>query len=269
MSQNSINILTMEAPNYFKDCTNKNVLINWAEAKEVRRLGMFEVHIAASKTELTRQTKLLESLRAAGFIKNKYFIDIFNLAGNPLTGHDLKGRGPGTMSTMYVRTIEEAASSARLGMQILREHNIDGNFEIEQVLSPDIKGYDEKGIKKIHRDLAEFKEPKEVPRYENHVVWSGRRTELPTFDKIDRLLRNESIGSAHQIVEFSEQPNPGDSDKVTRVATTYFVPIPGGVISGHEGVISLSDCYMQPRVRERLGYEYLLQEQVIFVGEPR
>lgn len=261
----------METPNYFKECTHKNVLINWAEAREVRRLGMFEVHIAASKVELARQIKLFESLRAIGFMKNKFFINVLNLAGNPLTGHDLREDrgGPGTMSSMYVRTIEEAETLARAGMQILRQHNIDGNFEIEQVLSPDTKGYSEDGIKKIHCDLAEFREPDEVPRYENHAVWSGRRSELPTFQTIDRLLRNESVAPAHQIVEFSEHPNPGNTDKVTRVATTYFIPIPGGVMSGHETVVDFSNLYMQPVVRQRLGYEYLLQEQVIFVGEPR
>lgn len=238
----------------------------WKEAKEIRRPGMIEVHIAASKVENSKLTALFESLDKIGIKKHKFFVDIKNCEGNPLTGHDLKGPGPGSMSTTYVRTMEEAQSLVRAGMQTLKDHGIEGNFEIELVLAPDVKDYDKQAVDKIQQeDMPEYVEPKDSPQYENHVVWSGIRSELPDFNQIEKMMRAQGV-APHQIVEFSDKPDPGKNDRVTRVGTIYYQPQQN---TGKDAVVDVSTFLKGAELQKDWGYEYTLAEQVIFVGEPR
>jgi len=220
---------------------------------------IIEVHIAIPKIPEPIMKQVFADLAVAGMAKNKYFIAVTNttgegmVLGTPPTGHDLKT--PGAMSTKKTTSIQEALVLIRAGMNVLRKHNLQGNFEMEGILENEEQDYSID----MNKDLVEFKPVPDSPAYENHVVWRGTATSLPSREEIIEWFRNNFSIIPHQFVDFSRDSQTSEDSLISRVATIYQ--------PSKKAVLELKNCLsVAPNI---LNYAYHIGEQVSIVGEDK
>src|SRR5581483_10936422 len=102
---------------------------------------MFEIHIAIPTLPTAITLETIGALKAVGLLKSKYFLEVNDLpvdgqqqACTPPTGHDLEN--PGVMTTIKISSLTEAIRMVTEGMAVLRQRGIEGNFEVEEIISP-------------------------------------------------------------------------------------------------------------------------------------
>ncbi|MDP3741323.1 MAG: hypothetical protein Q8R08_03290 [bacterium] len=183
---------------------------------------MFEIHIALPKLPADITQKIINNLKDAGLPKSKYFLGVHSLPvegtveDTPPTGHDLED--PGVMTTLKVSAGRHTIKLVRKGMRVLKSYGVVGNFEIEEILSaqaPEIFELDP------DNNLPEFEHVPDSPAYENHIIWKGRMSSLPSNEVITVGIKDVCGCMPHQIVDFAYSLAPQDSEAVTRVATIY------------------------------------------------
>lgn len=222
--------------------------------------GLFEVHIAGPRVDVSVARKIFESLREAGLVKSKFFLRIYNVpsdgrygqvACTPPTGHDLDD--PGWMSTVKTPDFEEAKKKVLVGMGLLKQYNLKGNFEIERTIDESVPDYSID----IEREFPGYRRVQDSPLYENHIIWKDPQANLPSNDNICDAIRSRCGVHPHQIVDFSRDQS-GQS-LVSRVATMYQ--------PSREAALQ---CEHLLTFGERLaGHRYIVTEQVCLVGEPK
>lgn len=223
---------------------------------------MYELHIAAAMMPVSALKRLSASLTSIGIQDTDFFYRVADVrpsddachpAGTPPTGHDLAH--PGSMSTVKVRTYAEAKRLIIAGMEILKQHGIDGNFEIEGIISQNISDYPSINVAK---DFPSFKRVEDAPDYESHIIWNGTGKQLPTFNQIIRFFEKELLTTPHQIVDFGLDPVCTKTTEVCRVATVY----------QPSRAATLSFAKRLSWMKNTLDYRYSVAEQVILVGAP-
>lgn len=226
----------------------------WQEAREIRRIGKFEVHITSSATDdASKAEAIKKELQQAGLKKLKFFTSV-----SRTTAHEPVQ--PGGMFTTYVDSMAEAEELVKKGMGVLQKHGLAETFEIELVLGPAVKDYSD--LSGLKDRLDGYKEVEKAPQYENHLIWSGPRGQLPTFEKIEEMLQQFGAASS-QIVDLSETAGQREDPnvRVSRVAT-IFQP-------GRDATMKFANRLLQEQAQKKMGYEYSLAEQVVLVGESR
>lgn len=220
--------------------------------------GLFEIHIAGPKTELSVARRVFDGLREVGLMKNKFFLGVYNVptgrmyrqvACTPPTGHDLPD--PGWMTTAKARDFEQAKQYALVGMSVLAQHGLEGNFEVEQMIGECTPDYHIS----LERDFPAYQRVADSPTYENHMVWKAELADLPSNDEICESIEARFGISPHQIVDFSKD-HTGKS-LVSRVATIYQ---PGR----DEALRFGSKLAPDEKLME---HKYLVTEQVCLVAE--
>ncbi len=220
--------------------------------------GLFEVHLAGPKTEVVLTKRIFEELRKAGLAKSKFFLGVYNIAAEgkckqmactPPTGHDLAD--PGWMTTAKTRDYESAKQYILQGMNVLHQYGLEGNFEIERLISEETLDY----RVDIEKDFPDYQRVDDSPEYENHIVWKAHKEDLPSNNEICRRIEEKWGISPHQIVDFSR--DSAGKSLVSRVATVYQPT--------REAALQFS---IQLAADEKLaGHRYMVTEQVCLVGE--
>lgn len=220
--------------------------------------GLFEIHIAGPQTELSVARRVFDGLREVGLMKNKFFLGMYNVpagrahrqvACTPPTGHDLPN--PGWMTTAKTRDFDQAKHYVLAGMDVLARHDLEGNFEIEQVIEGNTPDYHVN----LERDFPSYQRVADSPTYENHIIWKAGLADLPSNDQICRSIEDRFGIRPHQIVDFSKD-HSGNS-LVSRVATIYQPDRDEALRFG----LAL------PPDEHVIGHKYLVTEQVCLVGE--
>ena len=223
--------------------------------------GIFEVHIAGPVALEEVTTATMRDLQQAGFPKNKFFGEVYNVpAANdcghtcftPPVGHDLEN--PGWMSTAKTMMYREARELAIKGMEVLEQHGLRGNFEIEQVI--DAATHDVQID--VARDFPGVQRVKDSPAYENHIIWKAPQGRLPTYGSIVTEIQRKFGISPHQIANFARISLATKDTLVSRVATIYQP-------SREE---ALKYAAMLKPTDDLAGHKYIVTEQVCLVGEP-
>ena len=222
--------------------------------------GLFEIHIAGPKTDVSVACRVFDDLREVRLAKSKFFLGVYNVprdvsygqvACTPPTGHDLGN--PGWMTTIKTPDFENAKQYVMAGMQVLERYGLEGNFEIERVISRDVPDYHIDVV----REFPDYQRVHDSPEFENHIIWKDRTIKLPSPEEICDVIQRRFEIRPHQIVDFSRDPS-GES-LVSRVATIYQ---PNRAEALGFGTLLGSD--------EKLaGHKYIITEQVCFVGEPK
>lgn len=221
-----------------------------------------EIHIATPKLDREIATPRLNAeraqlvgdvLREIGFTKTKYFQgvrDLRTITPGCMNGHDLSD--PLTMSTLKVHTIEEGVALVRNGMAAILGLGITGsNFEIERVMIPN-------ELPGNHQlpNLSEFRPVPNSPTHENHTLYKGTLSTLPSDQDIENLML--SIGlQVNQIVDFTHDAEITPETIISRVATVYQ--------PSHQAAAE-TDLLLR-KSYNALGKPRIVTEQVLIVGE--
>ncbi|MDO8642919.1 MAG: hypothetical protein Q7R76_05065 [Candidatus Woesearchaeota archaeon] len=220
--------------------------------------GLFEVHIAGPKTDAEVARRIFEDLREAGLPKSKFFLNVYNILGDemyehvmctPPTGHDLDE--PGWMTTVKTPDFEEAKKKVLAGMDLLKQHGLRGNFEVERVITEGVPDFPID----IEKEFPGYRRVQDSPLYENHIIWKDLETKLPSNNEIVEEFQRSFGITPHQIVDFSRALS-GQS-LVSRVATIYQ---PSRETALEWGLRLTSD-------KQLTGHRYIVTEQVCLVGE--
>lgn len=217
---------------------------------------LFEAHIAIPVTSFEKMEKAISLLKEAGIAKTKYFHQVHNIITEvhdcnvPPTGHDLDN--PGAMATIKTATRNEAAEYILKGMQILKDLDLQGNFELEGILTPAIEDY---AVMPVEVEFPGYVAVPDSPSYENHMVWRAPLGQLPDFEQIVHLIKDNYGLQTHQIVDFCRVQYPTENDMVSRVATIYQPSRKAALEAGR----LLQD-------RKNTGSAYAITEQVMAVG---
>lgn len=226
----------------------------------MQKASIVEIHLAIPKSAVT--DAVVAELAHVGFEKAKHFLRVTDVrdekiscnADTPPTGHDIQD--PGMMFTKKVPTIEEGMELVKNGMNVLRALHVYGNFEIEGQIGD---GYVSYRAIDIEKELPEYKEIRDSPAYENHIVWRGTLSEIPTNEEIIAFVQKQFGFSPHQIVDFARVEVAGPTDIVSRVATIYQ--------PSAESVFTFSKKLAQDGMTNPYAYE--IGERVMLVGEAK
>lgn len=227
---------------------------------DMTKASVVEVHLAIPKRAVTQT--VIDELVAIGLKKAKWFLSVEDVrdekmscnAQTPPTGHDIKD--PGMMFTTKVKAVEEAIGLVKAGMRVLRTLKVYGNFEIEGQIGEQFVSYRDIDL---DREMPEYKIIQDAPAYENHIVWRGTLSEIPTNREIVAFIQREFGFSPHQIVDFARVEVAGPHDVISRVATIY-QPDAKSVFAFSERLDM--DGSIQP-------YAYAIGERVMMVGEDK
>lgn len=217
---------------------------------------IYEMHIAVPVTTKEKMDQVMADLRSIGIQKTKYFHQVHNIITErqdcnvPPTGHDLDN--PGAMATVKTATREEAVTHILNGMRVLKDHGLHGNFELEGILAPSIEDYE---VLPVSEEFPGYSNVPDSPAYENHMVWKAPLSELPDFEEITKLIRENYDLQVHQIVDFCRVQYPTAEDVVSRVATIYQ--------PSREGALKAGKLLQN---RKNTGSAYAVTEQVMAVG---
>lgn len=226
----------------------------------MQKARVVEIHLAIPKRAVS--SMIITELARVGFEKAKHFLRVTDVhdeniscnADTPPTGHDIQD--PGMMFTKKVLTIEEGIELVKNGMNVLRTLCVYGNFEIEGQIG---EGYVSYRAIDLEKELSGYKEIHDSPAYENHIVWRGILSELPTNEEIVAFVQKQFGFSPHQIVDFARVEVAGPIDIVSRVATIYQ--------PSAESVFAFSKKLTQDGVTKPYAYE--IGERVMLVGEAK
>lgn len=236
-----------------------------------REPGIFEIHIAGSKTTPEITSEIFERLRTLGMPKHKFFLTVYNvpseannphMMGTPPTGHDLNT--PGFMSTAYRKSYSEARDLTLAAMDVLKNYKIKGNFEVERAICE--KNLD---FEADIRDFPGFCKVEDAPKYESHLgykgrfynapLWPGVISTTPAMNGMIYEVQNLFGVTPHQIVDLCETHLPTPGAKVSRVVTIYQPSRESTLAFNHSG---------REKRESFLTLDYLISEQVCLVGEP-
>ena len=220
---------------------------------------MYEIHITTPQLSAPLISAVILAMQAIGLPKSKYFLGVYNLptdgsqqACTPPTGHDLAH--PWVMTSLKTNSLQEAVEKVRAGMAILK--GIEGNFEIEEIAASSPLPETAMDLDEI---LPEFQRVPDSPAYENHIVWKGAYSALPSNTEVADMILEACGVRPHQIVDFAYIPEPKNSDTVTRVATIYQ--------PNREKTLEFGLTLANQK--NFLGCSYTVSEQVHMVGEWR
>ena len=222
------------------------------------KIGTFEIHIAGPQTDIDVARRVFDGLREVGLTKNKFFLGVYNVpaqcgqvACTPPTGHDLDN--PGWMTTIKTHDFEQAKQYVLAGMGVLARYGIEGNFEIEKVISREVTDY----VIDVAREFPRYQRVPNSPEFENHIIWKAMSANLTANGDICEVIQNRFGIAPHQIVDFSRDPS--GEHLVSRVATVYQ--------PSRECALRFGE---QLGKQEKLsGHERIVTEQVCLVGEPK
>jgi hypothetical protein len=183
---------------------------------------MYEIHVAIKQIPALHM--VLALLKEAGIVELDFFRAVINLPADgtqpqhtPPTGHDLDN--PAAMATTQTDCLQTALELIRKAMTILGEHAPlhSGNFEIEEIARATEPGT----TADIPSLLSEFSVVEDSPAFENHVIWNGTASTLPSYDQIIKLIVAAYGFKPHQIVDFASEEQKEDTETISRVATIY------------------------------------------------
>lgn len=220
----------------------------------------YEMHIALPVTTNEKMQAAMTALARAGIEKTKYFLAVKNIAVErtcadvPPTGHDLEH--PGAMATAKTETRQEAVELILKGMKVLKDLDLDGNFELEGVIAPAISEYD---VIPVNIEFPGFVNVPDSPGYENHLVFKNAYAKLPSFDEIIEMVRVHYDLPVHQIVDFARVSAAGPEDMVSRVATIYQ--------PNREAALNTAKKLRDINKKNIVGFHYDVAEQVMAVGK--
>ncbi len=228
----------------------------------MRKQGKFEVHVAAPQMSYAEGLALFQQLEDVGLLKNKYFLDVFNVPQDrdydyvldtPPTGHDLDA--PYFMSTAIVSSFAEAKKLVVEGMAILDRRGKAGNFEIERIIAEQTEDF----FIDVEQEFPEFQRIDDSPEYENHLIFRGTLQTLPSNQEIVRFIQTAMGVTMHQLVDFARTPLPDENTRVSRIATIYQ--------PSRSAALTFSKSLRQ--VDNTIGYSSIIAEQVCLVGEAK
>ena len=222
------------------------------------KTGIFEIHIAGPQTDIAIARQVFSDLREVGLTKNKFFLGVYNVPANygqvactPPTGHDLEN--PGWMTTTKTPNFEEAKHYVVAGMGVLARHGIEGNFEVERVISSKDLDY----FIEVAHEFPNYQRTPDSPEYENHIIWKDRYANLLSNNDICDVIQTRFGITPHQIVDFSRDPTR--ESLVSRVATIYQPSRHAALVFGEQ----------LGKDEKLAGHRYMVTEQVCLVGEPK
>jgi len=180
---------------------------------------LYEIHVTGNgRPDEVKALLKTTLLSLSGKVSGKEIINIYDIPASPEyphtmdtppTGHDILH--PKWMITARANSAKESFDIINRIREIISHYSLEVNIELEKNISADVK--DDQISVSEYQGIESIAD---VPAYENHFVWKGKLTEIPSYNDIISSVRQSLNVSPHQLIDFINE-----SGVVSRVATLY------------------------------------------------